>query len=128
MYNNTNKSWILARDIPFWHFGTISEQNKILASKSKKEGFTVIGFSNISEPINKPDSVKRIQNLIKAAEEKRFDALFVFSIRHISENLDIAFHFIDKMNLYGIVVYDVDGYTYSHDWVCKQIGKRFKSN
>jgi len=125
VYNNTRKSWILSRDIPYWRFGKIEEQNRILAAKSKKEGFTVVGYSNISEPINRLDSMRRIQELITAAKEKKIDALFVFSIRHISENLEITFRFIDRMNSFGVVVYDIDGYTYSHDWVCKQIGKRF---
>ena len=127
MYNNTKKSWILAREIPYWHFGTIIEQNRILASKSRKEGFSVIGYSDISEPINRLDSMRRIQTMMIAAHEKRIDALFIFSIRHISENLEVAFRFIDRMNSLGVVVYDLDGYTYSHDWVCKQIGKRFRA-
>lgn len=125
MYNNTKKSWVLSREIPNYQFGTIDEQNRILASKSKNEGFTVIGYSNISEPIDRLDSMRRIQNLITAAKEKKIDALFVFSIRHISENLETVFRFVDRMNGFGVVVYDIDGYTYSHDWVCKQIGKRF---
>ena len=125
MYNNTRKSWILSRDIPYWCFGKTEEQNRILSAKSKKEGFSVIGYSNISEPINRLDSMRRIQDLIAAAKEKKIDALFVFSIRHISENLEVAFRFIDRMNSLGVVVYDIDGYTYSYDWVCKQIGKRF---
>ena len=73
------------------------------------------------------DSMRRTQDLITAAKEKKIDALFVFSIRHISENLETAFRFIDKMNSYGVVVYDINGCTYSHDWECKQIGKRFKN-
>ena len=126
MYNNTRKSWILSRDIPYWRFGKTEEQNRILAAKSKKEGFTVVGYSNLSEPINRLDSMRRIQELITAAKEKKIDALFVFSIRHISENLEVAFRLIDRMNSYGVVVYDIDGNTYSFDWVCKQKGKRFK--
>lgn len=66
--------------------------------------------------------------MIIAAHEKRIDALFIFSIRHISENLDVAFRFIDKMNSYNVVVYDIEGNTYSYDWFCKQIGKRFKAD
>lgn len=126
MYNNTKKSWILARDIPYWKFGTVKEQNKILAAKSRNEGYTVIGYSSINSPVNQLDSMKKMQNLISASSDKKIDALFVFNIRYISENLNVVFRFIDKMNGYGVVVCDIDGNKYSYDWMCKQIGKRFK--
>ena len=126
MYNNTKRSWILAREIPLWHFGTIKEQKRLLSSKSRKEGFAVFGYSGIHDPINRSDSLERISDLIDAAKEKKIDAVFIFSIRHLSENIDKAFQFVDQMNDYGVVVYDIDGNTYSYDWVCKQRGKYFK--
>ncbi len=98
MYNNTKKAWVLSRDVPGWRFGEIEEQNKILASKSKKEGFSVIGYSDISEPINRLDSMRRIQNLITAAKEKKIDALF-----------EVEFLFIYRINCFGGGVYDIAG-------------------
>ena len=97
MYNNTKKSWILARDIPYWKFGTVKEQNKILAAKSRNEGYTVIGYSSINSSVNQLDSMKKMQNLISASSDKKIDALFVFNIRYISENLNVVFRFIDKI-------------------------------
>ena len=63
---------------------------------------------------------------MSAAKAGSIAAVFVFSIKHISENLEVAFELVDKLNELGVIVYDNEGYQYSYDWYCKQIGKRFK--
>ena len=61
----------------------------------------------------------------RAAESGKISAVFVFSIKHISQNHDLAFELVDRLNELGVIVYDNEGYQYSYDWYCKQIGKRF---
>lgn len=126
MFNDTKKAWILGHEISDWRFGKAKEQIRILAKESRSEGYTVVGSTEICEPIVTMDSLQKIEPMMGAVRRRQIDAVFVMSIRHICEDLDRAFRFVDELNRHGVVVYDNEGATYSHDWVCKQIGKRFK--
>jgi len=125
VFNNTKKAWILGRNVRYWRYGKPSEQIAILKEETLSEGYSVAGISKIYDAIDKFDSKIYVKALFKAVMKKKIDAVFVMSIRHISENLEVAFRFVDFMNNFGVVVYDVEGVTYSYDWVCKERGLSF---
>ena len=53
--------------------------------------------------------------MLKAAESGKISAVFVFGIKHISQNYDLAFELVDRLNELGVVVYDNEGY---HELLC----------
>lgn len=89
MFNDTKKSWILGREIADWRFGKAKEQIRILTKESRSEGYTVVGSTEICEPITTMDSLQKIEPMMDVVRRRQIDAVFVMSIRHICENLDI---------------------------------------
>ena len=62
--------------------------------------------------------------MLKAAESGKTSAVCVCSTKHISQTHDLAFELVDRLNELGVIVYDNEGYQYSYDWYCEQLGKR----
>ena len=124
--NKTNGAWVLARATGETGYGRMDTQISAMTSELHSEGYIHIGTSRLHFSIGSKHGPPEIATMMKAAEDKRISAVFVFSIRCISEDLDTAFALVDKLNALGVIVYDNEGYQYSYDWYCKQIGKRFK--
>lgn len=125
MINKTKGAWILARTTGNSGYSLAERQISALTSELQSEGYYLAGRSTLHFSIKTEHGKKEISRMLKAAESGKISAVFVFSIKHISQNYDRAFELVDRLNELGVVVYDNEGYQYSYDWYCKQIGKRF---
>ena len=110
MTYTTRKSWVLARGL---NDDTISRQVYELMCVSRLEQCCVIGVTKIKGSIEQAANMRQMKKLVDVARTRCFNVLYVISIKHISENLDAAFEFMDRMNRYGVMVVDYDGYEYS---------------
>ena len=125
MINKTKGAWILARTTGNSGYSLAERQISALTSELQSEGYYLAGRSTLHFSIKTEHGKKEIFRMLKAAESGKISAVFVFSIKHISQNHDLAFELVDRLNELGVIVYDNEGYQYSYDWYCKQIGKRF---
>lgn len=116
---------ILARTTGNSGYSLAERQISALTSELQSEGYYLAGRSTLHFSIKTEHGKKEIFRMLKAAESGKISAVFVFSIKHISQNHDLAFELVDRLNELGVIVYDNEGYQYSYDWYCKQIGKRF---
>lgn len=121
MYNNTGKSWILARDIANWSFGSALDQKRELAIKSREREYEVAGCTIISSPLESPYSYPQIQRIIKLASERKIDALFIVRKKYLSEDVQAVDNFINKLNENGVAVYDIDGNIHDQIWYREQM-------
>ena len=126
MINKTNGAWILARNTGATGYNLADKQISAMKSELHSEGYVHTGTTTLHFQIQNDLGKKELERVLSAAKAGSIAAVFVFSIKHISENLDLAFELVDKLNELGVIVYDNEGYQYSYDWYCKQIGKRFK--
>ena len=120
MYNNTGKSWILARDIENWSFGSALDQKRELAVKSREREYEVAGCTIISSPLESPYSYPQIQKIIKLASERKIDALFIVRRKYLSEDIQAVNQFIDTLNENGVAVYDIEGNIHDQIWYREQ--------
>lgn len=125
MINKTKGAWILARTTGNSGYSLAERQISALTSELQSEGYYLAGRSTLHFSIKTEHGKKEIFRMLKAAESGKISAVFVFSIKHISQNHDLAFELVDRLNELGVIVYDNEEYQYSYDWYCKQIGKRF---
>ena len=114
--NGTKKAWIFGRDVLARKYSKAEEQIKILIGEAESEGYDIAGTTIVREDINSKTDEKEMKKLMTAAENKKIDAVFVFSSRHISDDYDVSGAFMDELNKHDIVVYDNEGYEYSYDW------------
>lgn len=114
--NGTKKAWIFGRDVFAREYAKAEEQIRALIGEAESEGYDIAGTTIIREDINSKTDEKEMKKLMTAAENKKIDAVFVFSSRHISDDYDVSGAFMDALNKYDIVVYDNEGYEYSYDW------------
>lgn len=126
MINKTNGAWVLARETAAAQYGHIKDQVAAMQAELHSEGYVLKGVSSLHFPVISQLGEQETEKVIRAAENKLISAVFVFSIKHIDKDLNVAFKFVDRLNELGVIVYDNEGYQYSYDWYCKQIGKRFK--
>lgn len=114
--NGTGKAWVFTRQTNATLFGNIADQEEALTYEAKSEGYRIAGISRVHSSITTENGQSELADMLKAAEEKKIDAVFVFSILHISPDYDISYGLVDKLNSLGIIVYDNEGYDYSYDW------------
>lgn len=126
MINKTKGAWILARNTGKTKYNLAANQISAMQSEINDEGYVHKGTSTLHFPLRSERGQAELKRVMSAAAAGRISAVFVFSIRKLSEDTDAAFELVDKLNELGVIVYDNEGYQYSYDWYCRQIGKRFK--
>jgi hypothetical protein len=119
-------AWILARNTDARRFGNADDQIGALIRDMRSDGFLFRGATQLHCSIRNVEGEREIADMKKAIEAGEVSAVYVFSLKHLSSNLNAAFEFVDKLNAAGVVVYDSEGFQYSCDWYCKKIGKRFR--
>lgn len=126
MINKTKGAWILARNTGETKYNLAKNQISAMQSEIHDEGYVHTGTSTLHFPLQSELGRVELNRVLTAASAGRISAVFVFSIRKLSEDAEEAFRLVDRLNELGVIVYDNEGYQYSYDWYCKQIGKRFK--
>ncbi|HOX40726.1 MAG TPA: recombinase family protein [bacterium] len=126
MINKTKGAWILARNTGETKYNLAKNQISAMQSEIHDEGYVHTGTSTLHFPLQSELGRVELNRVLTAASAGRISAVFVFSIRKLSEDAEEAFRLVDRLNELGVIVYDNEGYQYSYDWHCKQIGKRFK--
>ena len=114
--NGTKKAWIFGRDVLAREYAKAEDQIRALISEAQSEGYDIAGTTIVRECINSKSDESEMKKLWTAAENKKIDAVFIFSSRHISDDYDVSGGFMDRLNSHDVVVYDNEGYEYSYDW------------
>lgn len=109
MINKTKGAWILARTTGNTGYSLAERQISALTSELQSEGYYLAGRSTLHFSIKTEHGKKEIARMLKAAESGKISAVFVFSIKHISQNYDLAFELVDRLNELGVIVYDNEG-------------------